>query len=417
MFDCNEDFSKDQLEKIIEMVNSKNFYEINSVVNICDLNQSEEKVIKNIKEYIWIYLSNMDSNSFSVSVNNFIMFVENYSTIHTPQVVLPSLDGKVHRLNHDLLVICNGYHIHGDFRYMKQCNTNGLYMNDAYLGSDHKIYLSKKSMLSRSLPVSDNIIYEVDYNSLLAESVFNYFSQPVANYYLLKDTVSPFNVIFTLNFLKDNQELIHLSDLCNKEGDSYVDTHTNRLKLIKDNLAMRYKNTMDAGMFQDLIKKIELQYCIQSFLKLLIGPMDANYGNTAIILTHENNAALPSIDLSPAYDLDISFNIASDLAINNKISQINGIDGQPLTIMSFLKEFKNIEGFKGFIESFVDKISYGNISEEIIDDVYKRTNFDFFIEKKNSYASYLNKRFIEVLQAYKKVFLMEVVDETVLGGK
>ena len=414
MFDCKEELSKEQLSRIKRIIRIDYFNIINDIVHICDLNQDEDKIIKNIKDYIWIYLSNRNTSEFSLKVDNFISFIENYQTIKRPEFTLPSKDGKIPNLNHDYLVICNGHHIYNDFRYLKQRNVNGLYMGESYLGSNHKIYLSKRSMRSKSLEVSNETKIEVDYNSILAESVFNYFSQPVANYYLIKTNSSPYNSIFTANFLEDNQELVHLSDMFIEDNDECLDTHTDRLKIIIDNIRRRYQKDMNDSDFQQLINKISLQYCIQSFMKLLIGPMDNNYGNTAIILTHSNNS-VPSIDIAPAYDLDISFNVSNELINYNKIYQIMDIYGGASTIMSLIKEFRDIPGFKEFLDDFVNKLLNHNVSKDILDDVYKRTNLTFFKEREDSYTNFLNKRFIEVLEAYKKVYLMEDIDETILG--
>ena len=161
------------------------------------------------------------------------------------------------------------------------------------------------------------------------------------------------------------------------------------------------------------MEKIQLQYCIQTFLKLLIGPMDINFGNTAIVLTYENNSNLSSIDISPAYDLDISFRIADELITNNNLEQVCDMNGNPSTIMSLVSEFKDITGFKEFLEGVVKKISSNDISKELLDDVYRRTNLEFFKKKRESYILFLEKRFREVLHAYQNVFLASVDDENV----
>ena len=413
MFNCNEELSKEQLEKIKKIIQIDSFREINDIVNICDLEQDEENIIKNVKDYIWTYLANRKTSNFFTSVNTFISFIENYYDSKEPNFTLPSRDGNLFNPEHDLLWICNGHHIYGDFRYLKNRNTHGFYMRGAYLGCNHKIYLCRNSMQARQWPVSEEIINEVDYNPLLAESFFNYFSQPVASYYLLRNNSMPFNEILTPCFLRDNQELLHLKDLYIEDGINFIDTHTNRLNLLKDNLALLYKDKMDPESFQLMMEKIQLQYCIQAFLKLLIGPMDINFGNTAIVLTHENNSNLPSIDISPAYDLDISFRIADELITNDKLEQVPDINGNPSTIMSLVLEFKDITGFKEFLEGVVKKISSNDISKELLDDVYRRTNLEFFKKKRESYILFLEKRFREVLHAYQNVFLANMEDENV----
>ena len=269
-------------------------------------------------------------------------------------------------------------------------------------------------MKSKNLNVSNSTKEEVDYNPLVAESFFRYFNNSVASYYVLKDNLSPFNTILTPSFLNDKQELIHLSDFYVEE-DGFVDTHTNRLNIIKNNLALRYKNKMHNEVFQQLIEKIELQYAVQTLLKQLIGPMDTNFGNTGIILTHEDNSSFPFIDIAPAYDLDISFNVAKELKESNNISQVEDLNGEPVTISSLMSEFKNILGFKEFVEGAIQKISSNDVALEILDDVHERTNFTFFEERKVSYANFLNERFKELLTAYKNIFYEEKIDETILG--
>ena len=413
MFTCREKLSNEQLNSIKTIIHTDDFKKINSIVNICDLEQSEDKIIQNVKDYIWLFISNSHSSLFNVDVNNFIDFFKNYSNNKKPVFTYPSENGEIKDLRYDFLVICNGYHIKHDYSYMHGGSVNGLYMAESYLGTDHKIYLSKRSMRVRALPVSDEAKMEVDYNSLLAESVFRYFSQPVASYYLGKRIVTPYNIILTPNFLDSNQELIHLSDLPNN-NDKYPFTHTGRLNMIIDCLTDRYKKNMTDTEFNKLIEKIQLQFCIQSFLKLLIGPVDINSGNTALVLTH-NGTSVPSIDISPAYDLDISFNVSYELDDGDNLSQLRDANGKFSTIMSLVKEFKDIPGFKDFLTKFVKTKLKHNIAKEVLDDVYKRTNLSFFREKETSYTHFLNQRFIEVLEAYKTVYAKEDVNETNLG--
>jgi hypothetical protein len=414
MFTCREELSKDQLKRIKKIIHLDDFKKINSIINICDLNQSEEDIIKNIKDYIWLLLANRRTSEFPHKVDNFISFIENYPNIKRPSFTFPSKDGKIHELSDDYLVVCNGYHIYHDYRYLNGRRVNGLYMQESYLGTDHKIYLSKKSMKSRTLPVSRETSMEVDYNSLLVESVFNYFSEPVASYYLVKTNAIPYNSIITPSFLESNQELIHLRDLDDEERENTIDTHSNRLNIIINSLTKRYKGIMNDNDFQNMINKVQLQYCIQSFMKLLVGPMDANYGNTGIILTHNENG-IPSIEIAPAFDLDVSFNISTELMKSNNIDQIKDINGNPSTITSIIKEFKDIPGFKEFLDNFVKKLLNHNAPKNILNNVYERTNLSFFKEREDSYIHFLDKRFIEVLDAYRNTYIMEAINGVKMG--
>ena len=403
MFECSEEFSKEQLMRIKKMIHTEKFRYINSIIHACDLDFEEKLIIKHIKEYIYNYLSNRSPRNFSIEVDEFISFVENYSFIRTPRVLSPSENGLIKDRIQDIFPICNGYHIYGDFRCLKNNHFRGFYRRESYLGTDHKIYLSKDSMCSRELEVSNETRIEVDYNSLLSESVFNYFSQPVAKYYLLKDRSSFYTMLLTPNFLGSNQKLIHLDELGIE--DIKANTHTNRLRVIKNGIVNLCQNKMDNDTITKIIEKVELQFAIQSFLKILIGPMDSNYGNTGIIVTGDNNGNITSIELAPAFDLDISFNVARELVKYDHISQIRDSNGNPSNIESVIWEFKDTPGFMDFIGNLANKMQNCDIAKEILDDVYSRTNRNFFIEKRDDYMYFINKRLVEVVRVYKDVLL------------
>ena len=95
MFDCKEELSVEQLDKIKSIIKTDVFQNINSIIYICDLNQDEDNIIKNIKDYIWIYLSNRNEQKFSNKVDSFISFINNYPNIRKPSFILPSNDGKI----------------------------------------------------------------------------------------------------------------------------------------------------------------------------------------------------------------------------------------------------------------------------------------------------------------------------------
>ena len=50
MFDCREELSKEQLKRIKNLIYTDNFRIINNIIHACDLNQDEDKIIKNIKD-------------------------------------------------------------------------------------------------------------------------------------------------------------------------------------------------------------------------------------------------------------------------------------------------------------------------------------------------------------------------------
>ena len=417
MFECEEKIPSDLLGIIKDIIQTDTFKEINDIVNICDLNQDIKDVIKNIEEYIWDHIAGHNKEEFPKAVRKFITFFENYQNKKSPNFTLPSKDGDLKNIKKDLLSISSGYHIYKDYRFFKK-RVNGFYMKGAYLGTDHAIYLAKKSMISRSLPVNDEIKWEVDFNPIMASEVFSFFEKPAASYYVAKQDGYPFKIILTRSFLKENQELISLSDLYGDvlDDEDIIDTYTSRINIIKNNLFLRYKDKLGEKGINELIEKVCEEYCIQEFFKQLIGPMDINYGNTSLILTN-NGSSVPGIDIAPAYDLDVSFHISDGLMDSNILGLIRDKDNQPITMFSLIEEFKNYKGFREFLKEFARIITSEDVASKIVQRVIDKTNLIYFHDHQKDYIDILNKRFESFMEAYKKSMLGEDEKSEVTMGR
>lgn len=181
--------------------------------------------------------------------------------------------------------------------------------------------------------------------------------------------------------------------------------------MLERNIEMRYRNLLGNEKTKELLDKLRLQYCKQEFMKLVMGPMDSNLGNTALILTNNGNPETPDIDISPAYDLDLSFNVAKELSASQKMDLLKTGDGQMANINSFIQEFKDLLGFKEFLTEFYEKIESRHAANEIVADAYQRTNFKFFYENDEKYLSFLNQRFEQVRNAYRECYTNGKGDE------
>ena len=398
----NKQLNEEDDIKLRRYVQEEWFEELNSITNLCDNEANENTKIQNIKDYVFIYMTTGREEEFSERIKELIQYMEAYKAEKNPEFLGKS-EGKTFDINKDLLYISNGYHINGKAKFMNNARyvaTNGMYSSGSYMGTDHKIYLAKRSMNSRKLPVSPENKKEVDYNSIMAQTLFEYFDEPVSEYYLMHKENSPCNIILTKNFLKNGQELIHLSDMYCKDED--VDTYSGRRKVIKRNLEMRYKNIIDNEKMQKLLEKVELQYCRQEFFKLLIGPMDSNPSNTALVLTSKKNEDIPDIDISPAFDLDLSFNVAEELSKIDEMNIVKNDRGETESLEGFIEEFKNIKGFEEFLESFYEKAKIEDISNIIVDMAYNKTNYDFFLQHSKEYKDFLNRRFDKIRRIYRE---------------
>ena len=396
-------------EKIKEYIKEDFFKEINEKANLCDLNNDEETIMQNIFDYIFLYGANYRRNRLNAEIQKFIGFMEAYKNNEEMDF---SKEGKEipSIAEENLLYICNGYHIYG--KPTKIVNdpritaTNGFYSRGSYIGTDHKIYLSKKTMNTRALPVDGEDRIEVDYNPMIAQTVFETFDVPVAEYNLLKDENNVLNLVLTKNFLNEKQELIHFSDLY-YIGEN-LETFSSRISLMENNILMRYKKQLGEEKTEKLLDKLKLQYCKQEFLKQLIGPMDSNLSNTALVLTNEDNSEVPEIDLSPAFDLDLSFNIAEHLFRDNNMDLITSSNGEKGSLHGLVNEFKNIKGFKEFLYEVNEKINSEDLSNKIVQDTYNRTNMSYFKEHANGYTIFLNKRFREFQKIYDRLVKKEI---------
>lgn len=213
------------------------------------------------------------------------------------------------------------------------------------------------------------------------------------------------NIHISLFCLKDscgeNQELIHFCDFYNPKDSE--ETYSGRIKMMERNILMRYKNFLGKKELNELLDKLRLQYLKQEFIKLVIGPMDCNLGNTALLLTNNPNQNMPQIDLSPAYDLDISFNVSLELVEKGQMEVLRTLDGKTASINSFIQEFKDISGFRDFLQEFYEKIQNKSVAKTIVDNAYEKTNFHFFEENSLKYIEFLNERFKQVREACKNL--------------
>ena len=410
-------FEKKDEELLRTYIKEPWFIELNDLVSICDLSGNEDSILQNIKDYIWCVLAKNRDEEFNSATKNFLQFIVSYNNNKEPCFKGKS-DGSTFDTTQDLLEISSGYHI--SVAFMRQnlkkraYATNGLYSFGSFIGTDHIEYLAKRSMTSKGLSASNEIRKQVDFNPIMAQCTFEYFNEPVAEYFLVHEKSHPFRVILSKNFLKTNQELVHFKDLYSSNSyvaDDTMDSYAGRMEMMESNISIRYRKLLSQDKIQKLLDKLKLQYCKQEFMKLVIGPMDCNLGNTALILTNNDDKEIPEIDLSPAYDLDLSFNLAQIMSSKGNMSVMETSDGKDANINSFVSEFKDIPGFEEFLAEFYKKIEEKNAPSEIVAKAIDRTNFTYFRENSEQYIGFLNDRFEQVRKAYREAFLQSRGDE------
>lgn len=199
-------FEEKQVVLLKKYIKNPLFKELNELLNICDLNSDENNILQNIRNYICICLSAYSQEMFINAVNRFLKFLKSYFDKKEPNIKRQSPDGKPYYNTEDLLPVSNGYHIDGTLNrienYCRISSTNGLYSFGTFIGTDGIVYLAKKSMKSKDLMVSEPVKKEVDYNSIIAQIVFEHFGEPVANYFLIRNEKYPYLIILSQRFLR-----------------------------------------------------------------------------------------------------------------------------------------------------------------------------------------------------------------------
>ena len=397
MFENNQiEFNKEQENKLKEALTENWFKYLNSKVNMYDEDADIETKIGHIKEYIKYYCKSPDED-IQKTVEKFFGLLEDYEQKRYRE---PLRDDK------GLVNLLDSGFNSGNAFYTGKIKLmqvgKGTFREGIYISTDGKEHIKKRTMDLEPQMNDFKHRKQLRYNGVIANQVFKSFGEESATY-LPAIKFPPYYYIISENFLKENQELITFDDLYH-EKDKECYKHSEILKLLEGNIRIRYKNSMDEKEYNELIKKLELQYSKQAFIKKIIGLGDEKIGNLGIVLTTSGEEMeIPQIDMSPAFDLDMSFNIA-DEANMYRITT----DNEKNDIKSFVEEFKKVDGFSDFITNVINIMKK---EDELIDDIinksYEVSKAKYFKDEDNitNYKNYLKARFQETRQAYNELYL------------
>ena len=81
-------------------------------------------------------------------------------------------------------------------------------------------------------------------------------------------------------------------------------------------------------------------------------------------------------------------------------------DGSLVSIESFIEQYKDKEWFKDYIEKVIENFDV----REAINDMREETNIDLPEKLKEHYMNFFGQRFIELKQAYQKVYIEKTSD-------
>ena len=126
-----------------------------------------------------------------------------------------------------------------------------------------------------------------------------------------------------------------------------------------------------------------------------------------MIITNGEDSKIPQIGISPAYDLDVSFNLAQELSTYGGLYVLKTDSGELANISAFIQEFQDVPDFKQFLTSIYNKIQRDSVAEEIVYRAYKDTKFNYFSKNHMRYITFLKNRFEQIRICYEKTFMKD----------
>lgn len=281
----------------------------------------------------------------------------------------------------------------------KMQEKKGLRVVNNILGFDGKPYIVKSAEGLKGNTSGRKYSRDGKYNPTVAHAFYKFLNQPCSKNIPAYEK-SPYYYIFSENFLKENEKMYALDDDQFIKSAFELDTnnnikHSQIMKEIEESVKSIYgisKKTIE------ICEKLKLQYSIQETLKNLIKSMDENLGNTAIIITENENGEMQDINISPAYDQDLSFLLGEEI-LGNTISQnifYRTTDNGNVDLESIMSEFQRIPGYTEKMNEFAGRCQ-GDYINQIFNIAYKSSGVPYFKNReiKDRFGNFIMRRVAE----------------------
>ena len=380
-------FSEEQIEKINSYIGKEEFKKLCIDLNICDENDKDDLLGK-IKEYIENDM--MGKFRGQSAIEKFLKAIEIY------------LGRDEFKRDEEGYIDYNSVLPLG-----KAPERTGLRVGKDILGQDRKQYIVKLAEGFKG-PISGfTNSKDARYNPTIAYETFKFLGEPCARNLMAYETF-PYYYIFSENFVKENEKIYGL------DNDEFIDatfiidekrniTHKQILEGIEETMSKK-------NLSSQLIKKVQLQYAVQETLKCLICSMDQNLGNTSIVVTEGENGQIEDANISPAYDIDLSFNLGEEMLKGVPETQVlyRTTQDDKIDLVSLINEFKDIEGYKETLQNIKAKLD-GNYIDQIFDMAYEDTRIEKFNDKsiREKYGNFLMRRVAAFKEACRTTFERE----------
>ena len=380
-------FSEGQIERINSYIGNEEFKKLCIDLNICAENDKDDLLGK-IKEYIENDM--MGKFRGQSAIEKFLRAIEIY------------LGRDEFKRDEDGYIDYNLVLPIG-----KLSRRNGLRVETDKLGHDRKRYIVKAAEGVKGNVSGLKNSKDAKYNPTIAYGLFKFLGEPCSRN-LVAYEMAPYYYIFSENFVKENEKSYGLDDSEFIGTKFFMDEKKNIThKQILDGIEETMSNK---NLSSELIKKVKLQYAVQETLKCLICSMDQNLGNTSIVIKQDENGQIEDANISPAYDIDLSFNLGEEMLRGIPETQVlyrTTQDGK-IDLASLINEFKDIEGYEEVLQNIRGKLNE-NYIDQIFDMAYEDTRIEKFNDKnmREKYGNFLMRRVAIFKEACRTTFERE----------
>ena len=270
-----------------------------------------------------------------------------------------------------------------------------------HLGHDGKIYIVKQA---------EGLKYGVSgrkyskfgkFNPIIANAFFEFCNEESAEAILALEK-PPYYEILSRDFTKENQIMISLEDIDYdfKYDENQNISHEQIILALEQYIRDVASNKLTNEEIERECNKVKLQYAVQETLKKIICSCDQNLGNTSLLI-EKNKDGKTDINISPAYDMDLSFNLGEEI-IDGDIYQKSILHrtskNGSIKLEDIAQEFANtIPGYKEKMQEIISKFN-NNYVNAIFDTAYNNSKANAFKDEKlkKEYETFIVRKIAEI---------------------
>ncbi len=360
-------FNKEQEEKLGEYLKDNRAKSILTKLGIYNENWSTDQNIESIKKYILETL--MGKYRGDISTDKFFRSMDFY---------IKNDDFK--RFEGDDY-IPNGFIDYNTSLPTTEKIEGGFRTSNKVLGPNGNEYIVKEAEGLKGNIAGRKYSKHGIYNPIIANAVFSFLGEDASEHIPACEKL-PYYYLYSKNFLKPNQKIYGLdnknfmNDVLKFDSNGNI-KHSEIIKGLEETIKIKYGKELSEEQLTSICNKLKLQYATQETIKKLIGSMDENLGNTSIIITESEDKKIEDINISPAYDLDLSFLLGEELLSTDYSNQIlyRLADNGKTDLKSIIDDFSKIPGYNEKIVFFMEKFN-GNYIDEIFNIASKTSGVE-----------------------------------------